>query len=171
MISAVKRIGILKCFFLIRSKAALDSFHIFCGTRLSGRMPRSNSVLRTASLFVLCSPEIAASAPIWCCRALKIVISVAKSLALRMMVGAKSASGSDTHRFIADNSLWKNANLGVRHFITHFLNGDILSGENNSNLTHFRFFTSLNKKCELAGLAGRFQHRDPNFSEEDQGKP
>ena len=56
-------------------------------------MPRSRSVRRTASLLVICSREMAGSVVIWCWRALKIVISAAKSLAFKMMVGAKSAKG------------------------------------------------------------------------------
>lgn len=56
-------------------------------------MPLLSSVLRTAVLLVMCSLEMADSVPMRCCRALKMVISVAKSLAFKMIVGAKSASG------------------------------------------------------------------------------
>lgn len=63
------------------------------GERLSGRIPRLIRVLRTSALLVTCSAEISRSRVIWCARALNIVISVAKSFAFRMIVGAKSASG------------------------------------------------------------------------------
>ena len=61
-------------------------------------MPRSSKVLRTAWLLVMCSLEICPSRSIWCWRALKMVISVAKSLTLSK-IGQWAAFGHFPLRF------------------------------------------------------------------------
>lgn len=62
------------------------------GGRFSGFMPLSSSIFRTDLLLVICSSEILPSVLNAFSFVLKMVISVAKSLALIVMVGKKSAN-------------------------------------------------------------------------------
>src|SRR5471030_246750 len=73
---------------------------------VSGRIPRSIRVLRTAPLLLMCSFEISSSLRSWFSRELKMVISAAKSFALRMIVGAKSANGRLAGTFQWDFICW-----------------------------------------------------------------
>ena len=63
------------------------------GGRCSGTIPREMSVLRTVWWFVICSTDICHSVFMCFSLALWMVISVAKSLALRRIVGMYSAIG------------------------------------------------------------------------------
>lgn len=74
------------------------------GGRFSGTIPRSSSILRTARLLSTCSTEIGASPRRFLAWTLTLVISAAKSLALMLMVGRKSANGrvSGTPSFTAE---------------------------------------------------------------------
>ncbi len=83
----------LQRFSFLRSQASFDLLHIFGCRQSLGPNATFQQSVADCLLFVTCSREIADSLFIPCWRALKIVISVAKSLAFKMIVGAKSARG------------------------------------------------------------------------------
>ena len=91
--SRIQSIRFFQCFFICCTQTSFDFFHVFAWWQTFRANTALYKVSRTAWLFVTCSLEITASLSIWCCLALKMVISAAKSFAFRMMVGAKSANG------------------------------------------------------------------------------